>query len=162
MASILSLPFFFYIENYILAGISGSILILSIIQFDRDIKKSRKKDEVNLEMFKNNADKILVSLEDYTIKSNSWTDEIVVNNSKYIGAWNQISGNPDKNIQKIARNPNCVYLKLKYNGNIENYNFYIEKDRQTLEILLGLKKETYLYIDKKYPEKKYLDLEFLR
>jgi hypothetical protein len=144
-----------------LAIISLAVPIISIATMIIISQKSKNTDQKEFESFKANATKIKVSLKDYEIKSNSWTDEIIIARNKYNAAWNQVTGNPDRNIQKISRNVNHVTLKIKYWGKTIDYNFYVEKDTKTLTVLFEVQQETTLYVDRNDPDKKYLDLEFL-
>lgn len=122
--------------------------------------QNEKENEKRLINFKNRAEKIKVSVTHYSIKSNSWTEEVNVGGSRSV-LLNHVSGNSDKNIRLEKRFSNVITLKIKYLDKTETYDIASDKSPEILRMLLELKKETILYIDPKDAEQKYLDLEFL-
>lgn len=136
-------------------------LIVFIVGLSIFVKKKQKSNDQSFETWKTQAKKIKVSLLNYTIKSNSWVDEIEIKQDWKIQAFNQFTGNADKNIKKVARNPNYVQLILDLEGEPYHHQFTIDKDATTLKVLLELKQETWVYIDPNDPSKKYVDLDFL-
>ena len=137
------------------------LIVISIglaVKFkDKLILKSNKS---KLNDFKLNADKVLVDLTIAEIKSNSWTEEVITDNSNYAGL-NQLTGQSEKNFKLEEKILNHVKVKTKYNGKNIEYGTNVNMDTDNLKIHLSIQKETYLYIDPKNIENKYLDLEFL-
>jgi hypothetical protein len=123
-------------------------------------KNNQINNNTEIERFKASAEKVIVSLENYQVKTNNWTDEIAISNSKYSGL-DQLTGNSERNIKFEHRIVSVLNLKIMYLGKTEEYQIKLEKDPVTIKMLLEIRKETSLYIDKLDPEKKYLDLEFL-
>jgi len=128
-----------------------------IIYFGLKFNSTEKSE---LEKFKLISDKVKVDLTLAQIKTNNWTDEIIINQKEY-GGLNQLTGNSEKNINKIDRVVNYLTVRAKYRGKTIDYGVNIEMDTDNLKIHLSLNKETILYIDPKNTDKKYLDLEFL-
>ncbi len=122
--------------------------------------RKKKTDQKEHEKFKQEAFKVKVNIEDFTIKHNSWTDETIVESGQ-IGGFNQMSGNADKNIKYVTQNQNLVCFRISLEGKIIEHQVYLNKDPKAIEMLIIMQKETYLYIDKVDTNKKYLDLEFL-
>ncbi len=134
------------------------LIIVGIIIYFKLKPNSTEKSK--LEKFKLIADKIKIDLTQSEIKTNNWTDETIIDQSKYAGL-NQLTGKSEKNIKMIDRVVNYLIVKGKYRGKTIDYGKRIEMDTDNLKIHLSLQKETILYIDPKNSDKKYLDLEFL-
>jgi Ca2+/Na+ antiporter len=157
----LSTPVLFLIKQNLAAILILVAYVFFILYIILTGKRKLYQQSKDFEKWKNEAHQIKVSLLDYTIQSNSWVDEIVVNKDWRIQAFNQLTGNADRNLEKIARNPNYVNLNLDLEGEPYQHRFYIDKDVTTLKVLLELKAATWVYIDKNDATKKYVDLEFL-
>ncbi len=143
--------------------IGAVILSPFVIYYFYDNYKSKrliKSNNKQLEDFKNRANKIVVNLEDVQIKSNSWTEQKVIDNSYYAG-FNQMAGYDGKNFETITRNFNYVKFKIPHEYGIIEYKAHIPMDTTKLKIYFAIKKQTYLYVDKLDEEKMYLDLDFL-
>ena len=119
-----------------------------------------KQSHEAMQDLKRHGNKVQVSLTNYVVKSNSWTEEVIDDNSRYIFL-NTISGNSNANIRNEDRVITFLDLFISYDGKEEEFNFYFNRDSETLRMLLEVQKETYLYFDTKDSKKKYLDLEFL-
>ena len=133
-------------------------MIIGIIIYFSLRNKSTEKTE--LEKFKLIADKVKIDLTFSEIKTNDWTDEIMINQNKY-GGLNQLTGNADKNIKKVDRVLNYLTVRGKYRGKTIDYGMSLEMDTDNLKIHLSQQKQTTLYIDPKNSDKKYLDMEFI-
>jgi hypothetical protein len=145
----------------IVFGIIGAIVIVVI-----GIVQKRRQNESNLHLenkledFKRNAKKIKVDLGTAEIKSNSWSEEIVTDNSKS-GGLNQMTGDGHRNIQTIQQNKNVMLFKVPYQNGIIEVVSEINMDTKTLEMKLALQNETILYVNPNKTEEYYLDLEFI-
>lgn len=145
----------------LIIGLLMSIpLIIEYRYFNSKLKKNKREKKKELETFKRNARKIKVSLEDVEIKSNNWTEQIVIDNSRYSGL-NQISGNSDRNIENIDRNLNTLIINIPINGKNNFYEYQVEMSTDRLKIKLDMQKETIYYYDPNNSNKNYLDLKFL-
>ncbi|MCF8296279.1 MAG: hypothetical protein K9J13_01935 [Saprospiraceae bacterium] len=149
--------------NLIVFGSLGLIIILFVII--RTIKKKKEielnlKKEEQLNLFKNKADKIKVDLSNAVLKSNSWSEDIVVNNSNS-GALNQLAGQGYRNINTIQHNENVIKISVPYKDTTIEIKHNINIESQTLKMKLALKEETILYVNPNNTHEYYLDLEFL-
>ena len=135
------------------------LLLISgiIIYFVLKLNITEKSE---FQKFKLIADKVKIDLTLANIKSNDWTDEIIINQNEY-GGLNQLTGQADKNIKKIERVLNYLTVRGKYRGRTIEYGMSIEMDTDNLKLHLIQQKETILFIDPKNIDKKYLDLEFI-
>jgi len=162
---------------FIMAGIGGrglkgnstfiwiGLLLITpfVLYFILDCIKSKRKEyksKLELENFKKTADKIVIDLENIKIKSNSWTDTVVVDNTRY-GGLNQLTGNEDKNIKMIKRDINYVKISVPYKEKTLNFNLSVAMEATILKMHFAIKKETILYVDPENPDNYYLDMEFL-
>jgi len=135
------------------------VLIIGLILGFKSKLRS-KSNESKLKDFKSKADKVKIDLTQASIKTNKWTDEIVTDNSNYAGL-NQLTGNSERNIDKIDRTVNSVNVEFKYKGETINHTTNVLMDSDNLKIHLAIQKETILYIDSENYENRYLDLEFI-
>ena len=126
------------------------------------IKSSRKEKKFQRELadFKRRAIKVKVDLDNVSIKSNSWNDIVVTDNTKYAG-FNEFFGNPNRNIKSVRRSLNHVRIKIPYQDKTIKYDLSIPMDSTRLKIHFAIKKETTLYIDPIDDSRMYLDLEFI-
>jgi hypothetical protein len=126
------------------------------------IKSSRKEKRFRRELadFKRRAIKVKVDLDNVSIKSNNWKDTIVTDNTKYAG-FNEIFGDPNRNIKSVRRSLNHVSIKIPYQDKTIKYDLSIPMDITKLKIHFAIKKETTLYIDPMDEKRMYLDLEFI-
>ena len=113
-----------------------------------------------LEKFKSESTKLKVNLLEAEIKSNKWTEKVITDESKYAGL-NQLNGEPEKNFKLEEKVVSHLKVKTKYNGKTIEFGRNVNMEPDNLRIHLELQKETYLYIDPKNIENKYLDLEFM-
>lgn len=137
-----------------------SIIIIKLITENVKSKSLSKKHQKEFEDFKARAVKIKIDLQNITIKSNQWTEEVVINNSKYAGL-NQLSGHPERNLKSVTHSLNNLIFEVVYKGQKIRINEEVRMEPKSLEMLLAVKEETLLYIDPNDLSYYYLDLEFL-
>jgi Ca2+/Na+ antiporter len=125
-----------------------------------EIKKEEKKNQINLDTFKLKAEKVQFNLDEIEIKSNSWSEEVVIDNSKY-GGLNQLAGIPEKNIELIKHNLHHLKIRIPHNGIIYNCDTKININKDDLMIKLAIKKKTFLYVNQFNRKEYYLDIDFL-
>jgi hypothetical protein len=113
-----------------------------------------------LERFKSESTRLNVNLLEAEIKSNKWTEEVMTDETKYAGL-NQLNGEPEKNFRIEEKVVSHLKIRAKYNGKTIEYGQNVNMESDNLRIHLELQKETYLYVDPKNIENKYLDLEFM-
>jgi hypothetical protein len=127
--------------------------------------KKQKREEISgsieLENLKKTADKIIVNLNTAEIKTNSWTEDKIIETGR-IGMLNQLGGDGDKNIRSVTRNESMVSWVFNYHGKTIHYTIVIDKEVQSLKMHFAIQKETILYVDPNNPDNNYLDLEFLQ
>lgn len=150
----------FSIIGIILMAFVGIVILIYFVSSGSKEKKAERKWKQELEEFKRNAKKILVNLENVEVKSNSWTDNVVVSESKY-GGLDEMAGYGNSNVVQVDRNLNAVNISIPIDGETIEYLVNIEKDPTTLAMQLAVQKETYLYINRQNKREMYLDLEFL-
>ncbi|UKN03484.1 hypothetical protein K6119_08150 [Paracrocinitomix mangrovi] len=151
----------FSMIGIILMAIVGIIVLIYLASSSSNDRKAQKKWKQELEEFKRNAKKILVDLENVEVKSNSWTDNVVVSVSKY-DVLDEIAGYRNSNVIQVDRNLNTVKISIPVEGETIEYLVNIEKDPTTLAMQLAVQKETYLYVSRQNKQEMYLDLEFLK
>ena len=150
----------FSIIGIALMAVVGIIALIHYARSKSKIKSYERELKLELEEFKRNAEKILVDLENVSIKSNVWTEEVVVGESGYRGIDERL-GYKNSNVVKVNRNLNTFKLSVPLDGNTIDYVVTVEKDPTTLSMLFAIKKQTYLYRNRRNKDEIYLDLEFL-
>lgn len=124
--------------------------------------RKNKKTTINktqretIELFKKQAIQHKTDLHKAIIKSNSWTEEKVIDNDPRIGGLNQLFGRPEDNMININHTINVVEFFI--DGHETSYLVKIQMDEATLKMYLSMQKETGIYIDK---TRFYVDLDFL-
>ena len=151
--------------NDIFTVIGIIVMVIIAVMFGVYYLSSRSKqrnieaeNRLNLADFKQKARAIKVNLEDVEIKTNNWTDTVVINNSQY-GGLDELAGYADSNIMRVDRNLNSVKITIPVDGEEINYFVNIEMEPTTLAMHFAIRKETLLYI---HGDELYLDLEFLK
>jgi len=134
------------------------IAIYIILKIIRNKEKQKIKNEFNL--FIKNADIVKVQFDNFRIKTNSWTEEVVTDNGRY-GVYNQMMSQGDLNIKKVDHNMHILILNVNYSNMIIRIEYVIQMEPKTLEIKLAIQKETNLYINPNNPNQYYLDMDFL-
>lgn len=148
--------------TFIIIGLA--VLVPSIIWtiiWNRKQKKEEISGRIELEKLKKTSDKIIVNLNTAEIKTNSWTEEEIIETGR-IGMLNQLGGNGDKNIRNVTRNESMVSWIFIYHGKPIHYTIVIDKEVQSLKMHFAIQKETIFYVDQNNPDNNYLDLEFLQ
>lgn len=145
---------------FVLAILIGSIYLLYNFLSDQKAEKLNREVEADLKQFKNSADSILIDLDSAEIKSHSWTEEKVTDNSRF-GGYDQLVGRGDLNTESVLQQQNVIHLRPEYRGDILDIYARVDMDPTTLKLKLTMQKETHLYIHPMNPEMYYLDLEFL-
>jgi len=121
-------------------------------------ERSQNRYQEMLESFKKEATKITAEIDSYQINSNNRSLQNAVNRKHNF--FNSIT--KSFFTERIKnKTKTFVAIKISYSNITEESGGYFTKDPETLKMILGMHKETYIYIDKKNPENKYLDLEFL-
>ncbi|MFM2224438.1 MAG: hypothetical protein RJA07_640 [Bacteroidota bacterium] len=166
--------------NMMLVAIGIAMMIPALVIFLVKKQKEENKLELKereLEDFKQKALKINVSLMDYTIKTNTWNDVVVISNHEAIALTDDklMNKNVDDNIinsfafsskyimhsQNIERSITRISFTIPYQESIIIFDATLDKNMETVKMLVEFKKETALYIDKFDRNKNYLDLDFL-
>jgi len=150
----------FFFIGIILVAFVGIVVLIYLLSLKSKQKKVEREWKQELEEFKQNSKKIVVNLENVEVKSNSWTDNVVVSESKY-GGLDQMAGYGNSNVTKVKRNLNAIEISIPLEGETIDYLVFVEKDPTTLAMQLAVQKETYLYINRQNKREVYLDLEFL-
>ncbi len=112
-------------------------------------KKVIENNKAEIQKLKKYGERITVNLENITIKSNSWQEEIR-HTSQY-----------ENDVISVGINANVIELKIPYRGEFIHQTLYINMDTTKLKMHFAIKRETILYVDLKDKNKNYLDLEFL-
>jgi preprotein translocase subunit SecG len=145
--------------------LAGVFLIITPIAIGIIIKKltnSQKRKVKYLKDLKATGIKISVDLTRCNVKSNNWTAEVARHNNSKIVLLNEMSGHPDKNIEKIDSNVSRIEYTCSFKGQSKTFvSPIIEKDSTTLKILLEIQKESAIYIDRDDERYYYFDLEFI-
>jgi chromosome segregation ATPase len=123
-------------------------------------EKEHEKRRKEIDDFKNQADKVQIDLNQLSLKSNEWQEEIVTDNSKY-GGYNQLVGRGDLNIETVQHSLNALELSVSYKGQTIDVLRRVNMDTKTLKMKLAIQEKTTLYINPEEPQEYYLDLEFL-
>ena len=134
-------------------------------QSERSYKKELVKYHANLELFKQQALKIPVNLEDCKIiKKNNREQKIYENSySRVFYAFDTCEPfKPVYDTKSIVYKEGCFATYKAEIGNIP-ITFYanIEKDEFTVGVIFAKQKKTWIYVDKEDIENYYFDLEFL-
>jgi hypothetical protein len=140
-------------------AVVGVILLGNFFYKERVIEKETTKLNDLIEEFKMSSRQIKVNLENLNIISNSWNEDIIVNEDMY-DALNGLAGYTSHNVINVDRNLNTILLEIPVKDEIYKYHIDVESDLTTLQMKFAIQKETILYIDTKSKET-YLDLEFL-
>jgi uncharacterized membrane protein (GlpM family) len=136
------------------------IYFIKIFYFDK--KKYNRKAQNNILKLKINGVVLPVNLE--TLKINKTRKSYyskVIHNTARSGALNQMTGNPDDNIQTTECNRNEVKFNIPYGTNFIKFTRTIDMEPTTLLLRFAVKKETFLYVNPVNMNDYYLDLEFL-
>ncbi|WP_143542345.1 hypothetical protein [Robiginitalea sediminis] len=140
-------------RNYYVFAI-GLVLILPflflMVKSKFQIRRFKQTEKHRIEGLLSTGMKIMVNLENLTIYTNSYLEEIEVG-----------SGNRKHNKQ-IDINHNVILLEIPYKDRIIPYRVDINMDPTKLKMHLNLKAETELYVDPNNPNNHYLDLRFLQ
>lgn len=125
-------------------------------------KKEVNSEKKDIDILKNNGERLVVNLEDLKITKTrvSYTSKIIHNTAR-TGALNQLIGNADANIRTTRFSMNEINFKVPYGNNFIKFKKFIDMEPETLMLHFAVKKETYLYVDKRNMSNYYLDLEFL-
>jgi hypothetical protein len=148
--------------RFIILG--GSVILVAMIIYfivsirdKRRARRNQEKFEAELAQFKQDADQIEVDLNKVKIKSNSWTEEVVIRESKYSGV-DSFFGTNHHNIKTVKNEINLVELSIPIDGKTIRYKTRTDMNKESLLIHLAIKKNTILYVK---DGDSYLDLEFL-
>lgn len=148
--------------QFVIAG--GSVILVALVIYfilsirdKRAAKKNQEEYEAELNQFKQDADQIEVDLDKVKIKSNSWTEEVVIRESKYSGV-DSFFGDYHHNIKTVKNETNLVEFSIPIDGRTVRYKTRIDMNTKSLQIHLAIKKKTVLY---EKDGENYLDLEFL-
>ncbi|MCL2327303.1 MAG: hypothetical protein FWC39_02185 [Bacteroidetes bacterium] len=126
------------------------------------LKKIRKKDFKELQIFKQQALKIPVDLNDCKIKQHIYRETAETEATDRYEALDYIFLNKQPKRNTIEQRCCEVTFKATINGNAEIFCVDIPKDEFPLRILFQQQKTTYLYVDEQDTENFYFDLEFLK
>jgi hypothetical protein len=150
------------VYNVYLLG-TGILLIIISLVFYFMAGSSRSDDQARkwLENLKSTGIKIPVDLTKCKIKSNTWVEERERYSNSRIAFWNEVGGDADKNIERVKNNHSMIEYECEFKGRRQLFLGSISKDETTLRILLELKRETIIYVDRDDPENYYFDLEFI-
>lgn len=139
------------------------IAISAIIYYMSESSFSQEKGNTKWkEKLKRNGIKIPVDLSKCQIKSNSWVEERERYMNSRVAFWNEVGGDSEMNVEKVESIQSRIEYSLMSNGIFQTFlSPTIAKDETTLRILLELKKETVIYVDRDNFNNYYFDLEFL-
>lgn len=148
---------------YIYLGIVITVVLILIFKLNSRKKEMllKKRNIEQLNTLKKNADKIEIDLNEVTLKSNNWSEEIVINNSRS-GGLNQMSGRGDLNVEKVQHNENVLLFRVPYKNIVIEIDYAFSMEITTLEMKLAIQKETILYVNPNDCDEYYLDLDFLK
>jgi hypothetical protein len=150
------------VYNVYLVGTGISLIAFSLVfYFMADSSGNEIQAKKWLQNLKSTGIKIPVDLTKCKIKSNSWTEERERYSNPRIAFWNEVGGDADKNIERVENNHSVIEYECEFKGRRQVFLGSISKDETTLRILLELKKETTIYVDRDDVESYYFDLEFL-
>ena len=162
--SILVLQGGFRSGNVLFIQIGGIVLlifaiIIGIVNLkERQAERIRQKEyETALRLFKKQSHTSIVDLTKVKIKSNHWTEEHIISESKYSGL-DPYFGDGNSNIEQISRELNTMEFNIPVDGKNLKYTTSIAMNLERLKIHLAIQKTTILYYDK---DNTYLDLDFL-
>lgn len=141
-----------------MALILGPIILKAFKK--KRLKAMNREVQKQLDLFKQECDKIEIDLNDIEVKTNKWTEEMVTDNS-FGGGMDQLVGRGDLNIKKVNYNPNVLTLSVLYKESTIEVIIRVDMDTTSLELKLAIQKKSYLYINPNNPEEYYLDLDFL-
>lgn len=148
--------------QFVIAG--GFVMLVALVIYfivsirdNRAARKHQEDYEAELAQFKQDADQIEIDLDKVKIKSNSWTTEVVIRESKYSGV-DSFFGDDHHNIKTVKNETNLVEFSIPIDGRTMKYKTRIDMNKQSLQIHLAIKKKTILYVK---DGENYLDLEFL-
>ncbi|WP_299184696.1 hypothetical protein [uncultured Aquimarina sp.] len=115
------------------------------------IKERRSENESEIEKQKliQTGDKVIVNLDDITIKNNSWNQEFIIGEGKH------------QRIERRDVNYNYIELEIPYRNQKIKYNLHIDMELTKLKMHFAIKKQTYLYVDSSNINNNYLNLDFL-
>lgn len=150
-------------NGYILA--TGVLLMaIPIIVYILHVRLSDRETPYvkHLKDLKHTGIKISVDLTQCKVKSTSWTMEVGKYDNPRIELLNELSGNEEKNIEKIEANLSRIEYTCDFSGRSRTFlSPTIAKDNVTLRILLEMQQETSIYIDRDDTKYYYFDLEFI-
>jgi hypothetical protein len=151
-------PFFWLITGILSFGAGFLILKLSSNSLDEKFYLKRKKE---LEDFKSTAEVIKVNLNNCTIKTNNYTQEVLASRNYRVQALNTVLKS-EKNVEFVNFNQSVLIFETTIFGQKKLFRSEtIFKDEITLRFLLDFQKETNIYIDKQDSNDYYFDTEFL-
>ena len=114
----------FSIAGIVIMAVVGVILLGNFFYKERVIEKETTKLNDLIEEFKMSSRQIKVNLENLNIISNSWNEDIIVNEDMY-DALNGLAGYTSHNVINVDRNLNTILLEIPVKDEIYKYQ-YIE------------------------------------
>jgi hypothetical protein len=147
--------------GFVVVGLLGFLLLY--IGFKNT--KSLLNNQVNSwkQRLKQNGEKIAVAFNDCEIKNNFYYDEVLRHTSE-ARSYNSIAGQDHLNTQREYRNASVVVYKYTNLRTGTTHTFsseVIQKDKLTLSVLMEMKQNTFIYIDKANPDLYFFDMDFL-
>jgi hypothetical protein len=150
------------VYNFYLLGTGILLILISLVFYFMTGSSGNENQERKwLEKLMSTGIKIPVDLTECKIKSNSWIEESERYSNSRVAFWNEVGGDADKNIERVENNHSVIEYECEFKGRKQIFRGSISKDETTLRILLELKKETIIYVDRDDIENYYFDLEFL-
>lgn len=144
-----------------LIGISLCLpLIITLIFKKRTNSKLQLQKEEEKRSLRANSQQIEIDLSKAKIKSNSWTDKIITDDSKYAGL-NDLTGNAQKTYKEVQQFKSIIQFEITLDG--EKKLIEVSSNLPETNLLLHFAKQgkTTFYYFKNKPEKSILDLDFL-
>ena len=159
--TIIPKPFPFQILSWVTALVGVGIIFLRAKNVNRQAEKyiDKLKDEL-----RQNGEKIMVNFSECEIKENFYYEEVDKVHSSKAQSLNAMIGQDFRNVENQSRYASV--LQYKYDnprtGTLQIFTSgVITKDKISLGFLLAEHKTTFVYVDKKDPEKYFFDLDFL-
>jgi hypothetical protein len=150
------------VYNFYLVGTGILLILISLVfYFMAGSSGNENQERKWLAKLKSTGFKIPVDLTKCKIKSNSWIEEKDRYSNSRIAFWNQVGGDADKNLERVENNHSVVEYECEFKGRKQIFLGLASKDETTLRILLELKKETTIYVDRDDVDNYYFDLEFI-
>lgn len=139
---------------------SGIPLLVLWIKYRNDFKEAETLSQKWIDDLKKNGYQVEVDLAECELKSNSWRS-IESRYSDKVQMLNAFGGDSEINVKYVDHQWTNISFIRKFNGLEFIFSGAVPKDIQTVRILLEMKGNTTLYIDKSNFEVYYFDLEFL-